>query len=237
MGLDEPPHGDATDFVSRDRRTAVGHPVHAAVRTVIPAPLSSLTFAWVTRVERARPSDCHQVASGFFRPGLDEPIATVVYKHTWSRTLIGTDDPEGTPLVHERQPIPLTAQAGAVAPLVHLGNISALPGGTGIDADGRECQSNAPHLHQEAPFFATQAHLHRNTPNPPSTDLALRFGFLTVGAGSDPDGRLASSEYRPVCSDTWVFRVQASTPPPPPPPPSVAAPRAAAHRDSRASTR
>ena len=215
----------ALDFVHNDRVTDETTPVYAVIRTVTPTPLlphpaPQETIVAVVGDDTSPSGDgCRQVEIEFYREGSDRPIGTVVYKHVWSQKRVAG---QLVDIVAPDDPIPLSRVAGTIAPPVQLGTISHLPQANrpsdGGDGPEPGCKSSNFHLHQEAPNYSGEDHLHRHIPDPPDTALALRFGFLTVGAGSNPGGTLRSDEYRPFCSDTWLFRIQASTTAPDPSP-------------------
>ncbi|MCY3918543.1 MAG: putative Ig domain-containing protein [Chloroflexi bacterium] len=173
-------------------------------------------------------SGCRQVGVEFRRNG--EVIGILTYKHV--RPL-----PE---LTGETIPVArvLLKRAGETV-RKKLGTISEMYDEDDENeysiSDGAGCPSGGYHLHQEASKWQDYPRVRRNlnVENTPfvAQDLDLRFGFLSVGRGSDTRGTLAGGEYRPFCSDTWLIRVQESSTPPDPspiatcdPPSSVEAP-------------
>ena len=184
-----------------DGVTTLGAPVYASIKTVQPG--SGIIAQIGDRTNGDSGEDgCRQVEVVFLKDG--EEIGSITYKHVvpLASLRVGTS-------------VPLEQRAGNLAPPMHLGGISQrlharADESDGPGRDGAECPSGGYHLHQEASNWERFPHVYRNTPHPSDTDITLRYGFLTVGAGSDSGGRLAPREYRPFCSDTWLFLIQSS---------------------------
>ena len=208
--------------------TDPGDPVYAVIHTVAPsvripqlAPSPPLIAARIGPDTNDRPlsesnTGCRRVEVLFFDAETRETVGTMLYKHVYPTVIEGTS-------------VPLARTAKTTADPFQIGELAPIMSKTLMPKrDGVGCKSYGEHLHQEAPYFQTEPNVHRNVPahnrsNPASapTSLTLRYGFLTQGEGGDPNKRLLPRQYRPVCADTWVFRVQASATPPDPSPVST----------------